>query len=148
MTENGDPALLLFDGSCGFCARSVQFVLRHERRRQSLRFASLESPTGRAVRARHPELEGVDSVVWYEPRTTASGEQVLVRSAAVVRVLAYLGGSWRIASWLAALVPRALRDWAYDFVARHRHELTRNRLNAACLLPTPEQRVRFVDWDG
>lgn len=148
MTGTADAALLLFDGSCGFCARSVQFVLRHEGGRRTLRFASLESPTGRAIRARHPELEGVDSVVWYEPRANAAGEDVLVRSTAVLRVLAYLGGLWHVASWLGALVPRVVRDRAYDFVARHRHQLTRDRLNAACLLPTPEQRVRFVDWDG
>ena len=34
-------ALLLYDGTCGFCAQSVQFVLRHDRKRRTLRFSSL-----------------------------------------------------------------------------------------------------------
>jgi predicted DCC family thiol-disulfide oxidoreductase YuxK len=137
-------ALLLYDGSCGFCARSVQFVLRHESRRRTLRFAALDSPIGVEVRARHPAIEGVDSVVWVEPAETHAAEQVLVRSAAVLCVLRYLGGVWRMLAALATIVPRSLADAVYDFVARHRHKLTRG--NPACVIPTPEQRSRFIDW--
>jgi predicted DCC family thiol-disulfide oxidoreductase YuxK len=139
------PALLLYDGSCGFCARSVQFVLRHESGRRTLRFAALESEIGLEVRAGHPAIEGVDSVVWLESPDATDAEVVLVRSAAVLRVLKYLGGVWRVVAALAAVVPRSLADAAYDFIARHRHKLTRG--NPACLVPTPEQRSRFIDWD-
>jgi predicted DCC family thiol-disulfide oxidoreductase YuxK len=138
-------ALLLYDGSCGFCARSVQFVLRHESRRRTLRFAALDSAIGLEVRARHPAIEGVDSVVWVDTENAGDGEAVLVRSAAVLRVLTYLGGVWRTLAVLAGIVPRSLADAVYDFIARHRHKLTRG--NPACLLPTPEQRSRFIDWE-
>jgi predicted DCC family thiol-disulfide oxidoreductase YuxK len=137
-------ALLLYDGSCGFCARSVQFVLRHESTRRTLCFAALDSGIGLEVRARHPSIEGVDSVVWVEPAETTGDERVLVRSAAVLCVLRYLGGVWRVLAGLAAIVPRSLSDWAYDFIARHRHQLTRG--GPACLVPTPDQRARFIDW--
>jgi predicted DCC family thiol-disulfide oxidoreductase YuxK len=139
------PALLLYDGSCGFCARSVQFVLRHESGRRTLRFAALESEIGLQVRSRHPAIEGVDSVVWLESPDTTNTEVVLVRSAAVLRVLKYLGGVWRMLAALGAVVPRWLADAVYDFIARHRHKLTRG--TPACLLPTPEQRSRFIGWD-
>jgi predicted DCC family thiol-disulfide oxidoreductase YuxK len=137
-------ALLLYDGSCGFCARSVQFVLRHETRRRTLRFAALDSAIGLEIRARHPSIEGVDSVVWVDAVESDGSEQVLVRSAAVLRVLKYLGGIWRGLAGLGAIVPRALSDAVYDFIARHRHKLTRG--NPACLVPTPDQRERFIDW--
>ena len=139
MTESG--ALLLYDGTCGFCAQSVQFVLRHEAAsNRTLRFASLQSPTGVGVRARHPELDGVDSVIWYEPGT----DVVLVRSRAALRVLRYLGGIWRPLGALGSLVPRVIRDGVYDVIARHRHKLVRGR--PVCVLPSPEQRDRFVDF--
>ncbi len=138
---NDQSALLLFDGTCGFCAQSVQFVLRHERRRKTLRFASLQSHAGMDVRERHPELNAVDSVIWVEP---GERETIYVRSAAVFRVLHYLGGIWSVLAWLGALVPRFIRDGLYDLVARNRQRLIRGGL--ACLLPTPEQRARFVDW--
>lgn len=136
-------ALLLYDGTCGFCAESVQFVLGHDRRRRELRFASLQGPTGTDVRGRHPELETVDSVIWYEPGSPGEREVILVRSSAVLRVLRYLGGAWRVLAWLGALVPRPLRDGVYDFVARHRHKLVRSA--PVCVVPSEDQRARFID---
>lgn len=144
MGRNAHDALLLFDGTCGFCAGSVQFVLRHESRRKTLTFASLQSETGSRVRRAHPELDDVDSVIWYEPATPGRAETVLVRSSAVVRVLDYLGGLWRILGWLARIIPRFVRDAAYDFVARHRHQLVRGR-GPMCLVPSEDQRARFID---
>ncbi|HET7564592.1 MAG TPA: DCC1-like thiol-disulfide oxidoreductase family protein [Gemmatimonadaceae bacterium] len=136
-----DP-ILLYDGTCGVCARSVQFVLRHEGRVRTLRFASLQGPYGSDVRARHPELEAVDSIIWYAPVYDGRAERVLVRTDAVVQVLAYLGGGWRVLGALIHIVPRVVRDGVYDLVARHRHRLASNDV---CVVPTAEQRVRFPE---
>jgi predicted DCC family thiol-disulfide oxidoreductase YuxK len=135
-------ALLLYDGTCGFCARSVQFVLRREGRRRTLRFASKQGPCGSDLRARHPELEGVDSIIWYAPPEPGLAERVLVRSDAVLEVLSYLGGAWRMLGVLGRIVPRAVRDMAYDFVARRRRRLASNDL---CIVPAAEQRARFPE---
>ena len=132
--------ILLYDGSCGFCAASVQFVLRHDRT-GTLRFAPLDGPIGREIVRRHPEIASVDSAVWVEPAVAAAAETVLTRSAAALRVARYLGGVWRLAA-LARIVPRAWRDAAYGVVARHRHRLARGE--PQCLEPTPEQQNRFV----
>ncbi|HEY4218503.1 MAG TPA: DCC1-like thiol-disulfide oxidoreductase family protein [Gemmatimonadaceae bacterium] len=137
------PAILLFDGTCGFCARNVQFVLRHDRKNQSLQFASLQSDIGTALIARHADLRAVDSVIWLEPATDSEPERVAVRSAAVLLVLQYLGGPWAFLATIGALVPRALRDALYDVVARHRQRLAGS--GPSCLVPTPEQRARFLD---
>jgi predicted DCC family thiol-disulfide oxidoreductase YuxK len=75
-----DGAVLLYDGECGFCSRTVQFILRHERV-HTLRFASLGSGYARDVRQRHPGLHGVDSVVWLD----AAAGTVLTKSAAILR---------------------------------------------------------------
>lgn len=136
-------AMLLYDGSCGFCAESVQFVLEHDTRSRSLRFASLQGPTGSDIRGRHPGLETVDSVIWYEPGSPGERDVILVRSSAVLRVLRYLGGAWPMLAWLGALVPRPLRDGLYDFVARHRHKLVRGA--PVCVIPGEDQRARFID---
>src|SRR6476661_1217687 len=67
--ETGAVPILLYDGSCGLCAQSVQFVLRHEARSQRLRFATLQGPHGAAALKSNPGLAAVDSVVWLEPST-------------------------------------------------------------------------------
>lgn len=135
--------LLLYDGTCGFCASSVQWVLRHDRR-GTLRFAPLQGETARPILARHPELASVDSVVWVEwsPEAREAREVVLVRSEAAMAVGRYLGGPWSVVARLGALVPGPIRDWTYDLIARHRHKLTRN--GPECLVPTAEEKERFL----
>jgi predicted DCC family thiol-disulfide oxidoreductase YuxK len=140
MTSVGPGPLLLYDGTCGFCAETVQFVLRHDDRSKTLRFASLQGPIGTAIRERHPELASADSVVWLEG---VDDTAPLVRSAAALRVMEYLGGAWAPLAALGRAVPRGVRDWAYDLVARHRHRL--NAGGAACLIPTREEKARFLD---
>ncbi|PYS38670.1 MAG: hypothetical protein DMG14_16785 [Acidobacteria bacterium] len=96
-----DP-ILLYDGACGFCTASVQFILAHERQ-QSLRFASLQGAMASAIRATHPKLTEVDSIVWLE--SSGKGDAKLwFRSAAALRVAWYMGGLWRFAgfgAWLS-----------------------------------------------
>ena len=130
--------LLLYDGTCGFCAASVQFVLRHEHA-HTLKFAALDSDLGRSVRARHPELAGLDSMIWVEEH--AGEERVLTRSDAALRIANYMGGVWRL-GLAARLVPRTIRDAVYDVIARHRHRLV--PADGRCYLPPPDLRARFV----
>jgi predicted DCC family thiol-disulfide oxidoreductase YuxK len=129
--------VLLYDGSCGFCAESVQFALRHDRK-SVLRFAALDGAFGRDLRARHPALAGVDSLVLVEPGD--AGERVRIRSDAALAVVEAFGGWW-VAARAARIIPRAVRDLIYRVVARHRHRLSRA---AACIVPTPEQASRFL----
>ena len=133
--------ILLYDGTCGFCANSVQFVLRHEGRRDALRFARLEGPLGDELRARHPELASIDSLIWYEPATAVTPERLLWQSRGVLRVAWYLSGVWGLLGSLGRILPRQLLDAAYAWVARHRKQLAAE----ACLVPTPAQRRRFID---
>src|SRR5271169_5172422 len=66
------PPLLVYDGSCGFCSRSVQFILRHERSHDLL-FVTRDSPLGQQLR-RHFHLEAVESMLWF------SGDEASIES--------------------------------------------------------------------
>lgn len=140
-TSGGAP-VLLYDGVCGFCNKSVQLILDHDRRGE-MRFAALQSDYGLAAIDRHPELRGVDSVVFVEK--VSGVERVYVRSEAALKVAAYLGGLWRV--FLAAKVlPRSLRDYLYDLFARNRYKLFGKY--DSCMLPPPEVRARFIEVDS
>jgi predicted DCC family thiol-disulfide oxidoreductase YuxK len=139
--EAGDP-VLLYDGNCGLCARSVQFVLRHERASRALRFATLQGPHGKRALADHPSFAGVDSVIWLEPSTDGH-DRALVRSDAVLAVLRHLGGGWSWLSRVGRIIPRAARDALYRVVARYRYRMFGH--DQSCLLPTADQRARFLD---
>jgi predicted DCC family thiol-disulfide oxidoreductase YuxK len=140
MTElaRSPSPLLLYDGLCGFCHGAVRFILRRDPS-GSLCFAPLQGPTGQAVLARHPELEGVDSLVFVE--RAGGRETAVVRSEAVLRIAAYLGGVW---AWSAVLrlVPEAVRDGTYALIARSRYRVFGRY--ESCPAPAPEVRDRFL----
>ena len=133
--------VLLYDGLCGFCDGTVQFILKHDRR-GTLKFATLQGDFARGVIARHPELAGVDSLVLVERDAASGREKVYVRSEGALQVARYLGGAWNLAR-AVAIVPRFLRDSAYDGFARIRYRVF-GRYDS-CPIPTPEQRARFID---
>ena len=130
-----DRPILLYDGLCGFCDGTVQFILRHDRR-GTMQFATLQGETGQRVLSRMPDLQGVDSLVLLE------GDRVRIKSEAALRIAGYLGGAWKLALALR-IVPRVVRDWAYDLFARHRYRLFGK--HDSCPIPAPEVRARFIE---
>lgn len=141
-TRSGpDGPVLLYDGDCGFCDRTVRFTLARDRRGR-VRFAPLAGQFAAEVRARHPGLAGVDSLVLVEPASGDAAERIWVRSDGALRLAGYLGGPWRLASVLRA-VPASLRDGVYDLVARNRHRWFAPP--DACARPDPAHAGRFLD---
>ena len=134
----GGP-VLLYDGTCGLCDASVQWILRRDRR-GVLRFAPLQGETAGAVRRAYPEIDRVDSMVWIETSHEPGAARVLLQSDAALRVASYVGGIWSIAG-IARLVPRRWRDAAYATIARHRHHLIRRE---TCVVHEPHVRSRFL----
>jgi predicted DCC family thiol-disulfide oxidoreductase YuxK len=137
VTAGGAP-VLLYDGLCGFCNTTVQFILGHENR-HSLRFAALQGQFSAGVKQRHPELNTIDSLVWVEGE--GEGEQVAVRSAAALKVVNYMGGLWKI-YLVFGLVPAPARDFLYDLFAKHRYRFFGRY--GSCPVPTADVRTRFI----
>ena len=106
-----------------------------------MRVAPLQGETARAIFARHPELEAVDSLVLIEVEQGSGVERAFARSEAVLRIAGALGLPWRAAT-AAGAVPRVLRDAAYDLVARTRHRVFGRY--AACPAPDAAVAARFL----
>ena len=136
---NGGP-VLVYDGDCAFCARSIRRVMARDTDK-ALRFAARESNYGRALLARHPKLVDVDSLLWVEPEY-GGREEIFTRFDAVLRTARYLGGMSRVLEF-ARIVPSPIRDAAYRLIARHRHRLGHHE--DQCLVPTEAERARFLD---
>jgi predicted DCC family thiol-disulfide oxidoreductase YuxK len=130
-----DAPIVLYDGTCGLCHRSVKFILRHERD-GALAFAPLQGETASALRLRHPEIPAnLDSVVFIE------NDRVHLRSKAFLYVSHHLRAPWR---WAYAMrwFPGFILDLGYRVIARIRYRVW-GRADE-CTLPSPEQRVRFM----
>jgi len=136
-TDLSKGPVLLYDGECGVCTRSIQWILRHERS-QTLRFAALQSQVGKHLIRRANIPENIDSLIWVQQ---PAGElQARIWSGAVIEALRYVRGPWSTLA-LMRFIPRPLRDFGYRLFARHRLTFSPK----ACLLPTPETRARFLD---
>jgi predicted DCC family thiol-disulfide oxidoreductase YuxK len=139
MPPADEHPVILYDGLCVLCSRVVRFVIRHDRAAR-FRFASVQSGPGRRLLARHGlPLEGWDSFVLVE------GGAAHLRSDAFLRIVPRLSGPWPVLA-LGRLIPAALRDRAYDRIARDRYRLFGRR--ETCLVPTPEVRARFLEFGG
>ena len=130
-----DGPLVLYDGTCGLCNRSVQLILRNDRRGR-FRFAALQSEAGQALLARHGlPSDRMDTVVLVEDG------RAYTRSRAALRIARRMDAPWP-ALWTLAVVPRAVADFFYDRVARNRYRLFGR--TEACMLPPPDVRARFL----
>ena len=141
MTADGPaPSIVLYDGTCGFCHASVQWLLTRDHH-GVFAYAPLQGETAARLRARHPELPSdLDSVLLVE-HVGQPNERVWWRSHAVFRCCSLLGGIWALPGVLRVL-PLGLTDALYMAVARVRHRLA--PAPETCGLPTEDQRSRFL----
>lgn len=129
------PRIVLYDGACGLCHRTVAFLVARDRGRR-LWFAPLQGETAARLRALHTEIPGdLDTVVLVDEG------RVHVRSQAFLHGARYLGPPWRWASWLRWLPGPAL-DPIYRLVARVRYRVW-GRYDA-CRVPAADARGRFL----
>jgi predicted DCC family thiol-disulfide oxidoreductase YuxK len=133
--------VLLYDGVCGLCSRTVQFVLRYDREKK-FRFAPLQS----AYAARLLGKKGVDASdlnSFYIVVFREEGEILLKQSEAAVFVFQALPGIWPLVARVLRLVPRSLRDYGYRVIARNRYQLFGKY--ETCSAPSKADRERFIE---
>lgn len=127
-------AVIVFDGICVLCNGWVRFLLKHDRRGR-YRFAAMQTDAGRALLALHG-LDPDDPVSFL----LVEDGRAWTDTDAIVRVLAGLGGAWKLAG-ATLLAPRAVRDPLYRLLARNRYRWFGT---TACHVPGEGERWRFI----
>lgn len=132
--SSGGP-IIVFDALCVLCSANARFVLRYDRR-ALFRLASMQGETGAALYRRF----GIDP---NDPETliVVDGDTALRDSDAILAIWSGLGWPWRAFGGFR-VVPPALRDPIYRWIARHRYRLFGRR--ETCWLPTPAQASRIL----
>ncbi len=134
MSDSGP--ILVFDGVCVLCSRSVQFVLRHDREKR-FRFATTQSPTGMRLMA----ANGLDASKPASVLLVENG-RAFIESAALIRVLRSFGGVWPLLAGMLWIVPKPLRDAVYRAIAKRRYRWFGQR--ETCYLPDASEAARFL----
>ena len=128
---------IFYDGHCGLCHWAVTFVANRDPEGRTFRFAPLEGETFAGVLPPEERENLPDSMV-----VQAEDGRLLMKSSGVAHILRRLGGAWAVLGHLLRLIPRPLRDFGYDLIARIRHRLFA-RPEEVCPLMPPEMRQRF-----
>jgi len=127
--------IILFDGVCNFCNTAINFVLKQDKK-GIFRFAPLQSEVGqRLLQEYNLSTKEFDSFVLID------NGKVYKKSAASLRVMNKLPWYWKEAQ-LLRIIPTALRDAIYDFIAKNRYKWFGKK--EQCMIPTPEMRNRFL----
>ena len=126
--------IILFDGTCAFCERSVRFIATRDN--GYFKFGASQNPEGQALLARHgTSRAAAKSLILIEDG------QVYLRSTAVLRVAGHMHAPWKFAT-IFLWVPRPIRDAIYRVIAALRHRIAGQ--SNACEIPPPEIRQRLI----
>lgn len=138
--KNEIGRIVLFDGVCALCNRTVQFLLKRDKH-GVLKFAPLQGSTAAAILQRHPEItENSRSVILVQNYATSS-ESISIKSQAVLDCLSALGGFWRVLS-LLRIIPPFVRNAVYIVIATNRYKWLGK--NEECFVPSANWQDRFL----
>jgi len=123
--------IIIFDGVCGLCNKSVDILIKLDRKKQFL-YTSLQ---GEFIKTLNIEPK-IDSIIYYKDGN------LFYKSTAILKILRSLGGIWVFAN-LFYIIPRAIRDFIYDLVAKYRYKIF-GRMES-CRLPKKGEEELFID---
>ncbi len=126
--------LVFYDGLCGLCHKSVQWILKHDHR-EKFRFATLQGDLAQQYLS--PEqTKKLESVV------VISRGKVFAESAAFFEIAGQLGG-WPSLLRVFSILPKFLTNRIYRFIARNRYGWF-GKFDS-CPIPEPKVRSRFLE---
>jgi len=125
--------ILFYDGNCGFCNRSIQFILAQERN-EEIHFCALQSPLAQKE-LECAEINTQDLSTIYFKRQAI----ILSKSSAVFAILPFLKWYWQPLR-IFQYMPKKWTDNLYNFIAKRRMKLA----SSFCVIPSARQMERFL----
>ncbi|HLR15685.1 MAG TPA: DCC1-like thiol-disulfide oxidoreductase family protein [Bacillota bacterium] len=128
-------SIILFDGDCHFCNKSVQFIIKRDPK-AIFSFAPLQGPTGERLKKEYELPSSSDSFILIE------NGHMYEESTAALRVAKQLKGMWKL-SYVGIIIPKPIRNGVYRIIANNRRKLLRKE--GPCPIPTPEMKNRMLE---
>ena len=128
--------IILFDGVCNFCNRSINIILKHDKD-SYFQFAPSQSNAGIDILQQFDlDQKASASVILID------NEKVFTKTDAVIQIATYLTG-WPKSFRLLKFIPKPIRDFSYDVIAKNRYALFGKK--ETCRIPDESIRHRFLD---
>lgn len=125
--------IVFYDGECGFCNRSVAWVLKRNKAK-NIFFASIQSEFTADFFVKN-KFDQPDLSTFY----FYSSGKLYSKSTAGLNVAKHFSGLWKMLG-VGIIIPRSIRDFFYDFIASRRGRMSKGY----CVVPSEDQKVRFL----
>lgn len=127
--------IILFDGVCNFCNRTVKLIIKHDKA-DKFHFAQLQSDFAKELLSKQGlDHNALSSVLLIE------GDHVYTKSDAVIRIAHQLSG-WPTIFSYSNWVPKPIRNFFYDLIATYRYRLFGKQDN--CIIPDKKIQDKFL----
>lgn len=127
--------IVVFDGLCNLCNRSVQFILKYDNKKAFL-FANNQSEALKSIsKELNFDLTNNQTIVYLRKG------KIYIQSTASL-LIAYDLGGWLKPIIILWIIPNFIRNFAYQIVAKNRYKWFGKR--ETCMIPTPELANRFI----
>lgn len=127
--------IIIFDGVCNFCNRTVNIILKHDKGNY-FQFAPSQSNAAIEIMQHFSiDQKSIDSVILID------NEKVYTKTDAVIQIAKYLNG-WPNIFRFIKLIPKPIRNFGYELIANNRYRLFGKK--AACMVPDKSIRHRFL----
>ena len=134
MNTESKHKVILFDGVCNLCNSFVNFVIRNDKK-EVFKFAPIQSDFGEIALKKHRiNSKDTDSIILVDD------DNYYIKSSAALYIAKNLSGAYPLL-FCFMLVPKFMRNWVYDFVAKNRYKWYGKKEN--CMIPTPELIDKF-----
>lgn len=126
-----EKRIVFYDGDCGFCNTTVQFIL--DKAKKDFYFTTLQSDFAKS------KLQEFNIEIKLDTLYYLNQGKIHERSGAALRIAKGLKGGYPLLFGFI-IIPPFIRNWCYDMIAARRH-----RIKAGyCKIPTEEEKKYFI----
>jgi len=125
--------IVFYDGDCGFCNRSVAWILKRDVTKEIL-FASIQSEFTTSF-FENNKFDTPDLSTFY----FYANHELSSKSNAALKVAKHFSKLWQLLA-IGVIVPRFMRDYVYDVIAKRRQRIAKGY----CFIPSQEVKKRFL----
>ncbi len=128
-------SIILFDGVCNLCNSSVNFILKHDKKKQFI-FTSLQSDAAKKILLQFPmKIFNLDSIILIE------NGLIYEKSTAALKISKHLYNGYQLL-YIFIILPKVIRDWVYNYIAKNRYNWFGKK--DTCMIPSEKIKNRFL----
>jgi len=130
--------VIIFDGVCNLCNWTVQFIIKRDKK-NIFKFLPMQSEKAIELFKKYNlDFTNLDTVVLIRDK------DVFFQSDAALEISSNFDYPWKV-FYFFIFIPKFVRDWVYDFIAKHRYNWFGKR--ETCMIPAGDIKSRFLDYN-